>query len=78
MVNDTEIKHGRIELNGYACGTATYSEPTGSEVLLISHPIIGLLAYVDGKRIPKPTETMSMIWAKVAGWLGTAEFVEAL
>jgi len=77
MTNDTEIKHGRIELNGYTCGTALYSEPNGSEVMLISHPIIGLLAYVDGKRIPKPTETMSMIWAKVAGWLGTAEVMEA-
>ena len=75
MVNDTEIKHGRIELNGYSCGTAFYSEPNGSEVTLISHPIIGLLAYVDGKRIPKPTETMSLIWAKVAGWLGSKEIL---
>ena len=74
--NQTEIKYGHIELEGNTIGYATYNiNDTKVELLNLSN---GLHVRIDGKIKYKPGDQgiypYVIIWTKVAGWMGTADF----
>jgi hypothetical protein len=63
-----QIKYGRIRIDGELCGYAEYEE-NGHKIQMISKPY-GSLIVLDNGKPRKPTYEESLIWAKVAGWLG--------
>ncbi len=74
-----EIKWGRIDHPEYGrVGYAAFLDPQIDEVVeLISIPYGGLYVQIAGKVYPpgkNPNPGYSMIWARVAGWLGNADF----
>jgi len=73
---ETEIRYGRIVLDGQRIGYCTYQE-NGDKIEIFCPPYKPLIVKKNGVTIPCTPEHV-MVWTKVAGWLGTSELIATL
>ena len=76
MADKTEIKYGRMNIDGRETGYATWMED-GRKHEVIAPAYQNLIKIVDGK-ITKPTKMDIILWTRIAGDMGTEELMKHL